>query len=256
MNIGPNQPPSSGSPSGAGGGRRHRRRRMRRGPGQNQANQPSGQQGQQQRAGGGGAGGRRRRGRSNRQPSVFTGPMDHSYRNANQNGNQGNQGGRQGGRRGQQPQRFFQHPEVEPVNNADGPQPLIFAFVDDLFFLAKIQETARKLNIKVEFPKTEREVFDQLEQAHESGQNGASNPALVIFDLNSNSGKPLQSIHKLKQRFKRGTNIIGFLSHLQGDLKLKAAEAGCDMVLPRSAFSQNLPQLLRRHATATEEDTA
>jgi hypothetical protein len=27
---------------------------------------------------------------------------------------------------------------------------------------------------------------------------------------------------------------------------------GCDMVLPRSAFSQNLPQLLRRHGAADE----
>jgi hypothetical protein len=34
---------------------------------------------------------------------------------------------------------------------------------------------------------------------------------------------------------------------------MKAHEAGCDMVLPRSAFSQNLPQLLRRHATSETE---
>ena len=40
---------------------------------------------------------------------------------------------------------------------------------------------------------------------------------------------------------------------MQGDLKQKAHEVGCDMVLPRSAFSQNLPQLLRRHG-ATEEE--
>jgi hypothetical protein len=49
--------------------------------------------------------------------------------------------------------------------------------------------------------------------------------------------------------------VIGFLSHVQGDLQQKAHEAGCDMVLPRSAFSQNLPQLLRRHG-ATEEQIA
>jgi hypothetical protein len=30
---------------------------------------------------------------------------------------------------------------------------------------------------------------------------------------------------------------------------------GCDMVLPRSAFSQNLPQLLRRHGAAEEPIT-
>jgi len=36
-------------------------------------------------------------------------------------------------------------------------------------------------------------------------------------------------------------------------LKRKAHEVGCDMGLPRSGFSQNLPQLLRRHG-AIEAD--
>jgi hypothetical protein len=40
--------------------------------------------------------------------------------------------------------------------------------------------------------------------------------------------------------------IIGFVSHVQGELKQKAHETGCDMVLARSAFSQNLPMLLKR----------
>jgi len=35
---------------------------------------------------------------------------------------------------------------------------------------------------------------------------------------------------------------------VQGELKQKAQEAGCDTVLPRSAFSQSLPQILRRYA--------
>ena len=166
--------------------------------------------------------------------------MDHSYRQqASENGNRGNSG--------RQPQvpKFFQHADVEPLQAVEASaQPGIFAFVDDLFFLAKIQETARKLNVKVDFVKTEQDVLDHL-----IGENGESKPALVIVDLNSTSIKPLTVVHKLKARFKRNTNIIGFLSHLQGDLKMKATEAGCDMVVPRSAFSQNLPQILRRHAT-------
>ncbi len=48
--------------------------------------------------------------------------------------------------------------------------------------------------------------------------------------------------------------IIGFLSHLQGDLKAKAVEAGCDTVMPRAAFSQNLPNLLRRYGFTEEEE--
>ena len=52
-------------------------------------------------------------------------------------------------------------PGFAPAYNPVEPDPLpeqredaasrIFAFVDDLFFQAKIQETARKLNVKVEF---------------------------------------------------------------------------------------------------------
>ncbi len=166
---------------------------------------------------------------------VYSAPMDHSYRNAGGNGN-GNGNGR--------PQRpgvgrqFQSDVEALPASGAAKP---IYAFVDDLFFLAKIQETARKLNVKVEFCKADKEVLDNITSLEEK-------PSLIIFDLNSNTSKPLTTIPKLKAKLKKATNIIGFLSHLQGELKIKAQEAGCDMVLPRSAFSQNLPQLLRRHA--------
>ena len=240
MNIGPNQP--SGGPSGPGG-RRNRRRRPRRGPASNdqqnrQGNQPNVQHGSQQR-----------QNRNRRGGQAFTGPMDHSYRNqGSDNGGGGNRGRMGRGGRQQQPQRFFQQPNVEPLaHREEAAQPKIFAFVDDLFFLAKIQETARKLNIKVEFVKSDKEILDQV------AENGEAKPSLIIFDLNSPNAKP-QTIHKLKSKLKKQTNIIGFLSHLQGDLKMKALEAGCDMVVPRSAFSQNLPQLLRRHAVSDQPE--
>jgi len=79
-----------------------------------------------------------------------------------------------------------------------------------------------------------------------------SRPSLIVFDLNNVSAKPLTLIPRLKSKMKRGTSVIGFLSHLQGDLKAKAMEAGCDMVMPKSAFSQNLPNLLRRHGLDAE----
>ena len=120
------------------------------------------------------------------------------------------------------------------------------AFVDDLFFLTKIQETGRKLNVKVEFVKTDKELYERI------GQNGDDKPSLIIFDLNNLGAKPLTLIPKLKSKLKKATNIIGFVSHVRASLKMKAQEAGCDMVLPRSAFSQNLPQLLRRHGAPEE----
>ncbi|MBZ5685026.1 MAG: response regulator [Acidobacteriia bacterium] len=114
--------------------------------------------------------------------------------------------------------------------------------------MAKIQETAKKLNVKVEFVKSDKDLVEKMQL------NGEEKPSLIIFDLNNNSVKPLTLIPKLKSKLKKGTSIIGFLSHVQGDLKQKAHEVGCDMVLPRSAFSQNLPQLLRRHGAPEDAE--
>jgi CheY-like chemotaxis protein len=158
---------------------------------------------------------------------IYSAPMDHSYRNL-----QHESGSRMGY-------------DAAPVTDNASAKP-IFVFVDDLFFMAKIQETARKLSIKVTFVKSDKEVLEIVAANDEK-------PSLIIIDLNHHTVKPLTIVPKLKSKFKKETNIIGFLSHLQGELKMKAQEAGCDMVLPRSAFSQNLPQLLRRHATSEAE---
>jgi hypothetical protein len=173
--------------------------------------------------------------------------MDHSYRavlNGNGNGNGRNPRAGRPGFGGS-----FRPPDPEPLPaGQEDANSRIFAFVDDLFFLAKIQETARKMNVKVEFLKSDKDLSERMKN------NGEELPSLLIFDLNNANAKPLTVIPKLKAKLKKGTSIIGFLSHVQGDLKQKAHEAGCDMVLPRSAFSQNLPQLLRRHG-APEEGT-
>jgi CheY-like chemotaxis protein len=216
MNAGP------GKHSGGGG--RNRRRRGRR-----PHNQRRGQQQNRQN-----------------QDGIYTAPMDHSYRAALAGGNNGHNRGRQRPGFSQQ----FPQPEPEPLPNGEVANSRIFAFIDDLFFLAKIQETARKLNVKVEFVKTDKDLMDRMQQ------NGDEKPSLIIFDLNNNNAKPLTLIPKLKSKLKKQTSIIGFLSHVQGDLKQKAHEVGCDMVLPRSAFSQNLPQLLRRHGAPEDEAPA
>ncbi len=267
MNSGPNRP------AGDSGGRGRRRRRGRRGPGSHGAQPGQGQQGQQGFAGHGGhqahgQGGQNRRhggpGRPHHQKQrgqrsgpvnikapdahLYSAPMDHSYRAALQGGNGNGMGGRNGRPGFQQGRQFFQ-PEPEPLPSNGHPAPRIFAYIDDLFFLAKINETARKLNLKVDFVKTDRDVLGPVEETGEK-------PSLIIVDLNNLAIKPLTLIPKLKSKLKKETNIIGFVSHVQGDLKMKAQEAGCDMVLPRSAFSANLAQLLRRHAVSDEPEEA
>jgi len=201
---------------------------------QNSPNNPGG-------PGGGGGGGPHRQNRNNRGGqrrggSAFVGPMDHSYRN------QGNGAGQQGARFHNGVQAT---PNMEPLNQREDAPTRIFAFIDDLFFVAKIQEISRKLNVKVEFVKNDKDITEKTGNKDEK-------PSLIIVDLNSNSIKPLAVISKMRSKYKKNTSIVGFVSHVQGDLKVKAHEAGCDLVMPRSAFSQNLPNILRRHGAEDE----
>jgi CheY-like chemotaxis protein len=115
----------------------------------------------------------------------------------------------------------------------------ILAVLEDLFFTVKINESAKRAGLGITFVKSE---LDALEQA----RNG---PALIILDLNFSGIEPLQLIQKLKaDDHTRSISLLAYVSHVQGELKLQAQEAGCNMVLARSAFSQNLPQILKRHA--------
>jgi CheY-like chemotaxis protein len=137
-------------------------------------------------------------------------------------------------------------PRAVPI--AENAQTHIYFFIEELFFQAKIQEQARKLGVKVAFVKNEKEALASLTDGE------ANKPALIVVDLNNANAKPLTLIPKLKTKLKRSASIVGFLSHLQGDLKAKAVEAGCDVVMPRAAFSQNLPNLLRRYGVEEEEE--
>ena len=182
-------------------------------------------------------------------PREFVGPMDHSYRIVNGNVADGPPSTIQimSNGHGDSYQDDYQ-PQPAVAIRADAPTR-IFCFIDDLFFLAKIQETARKLGVKVEFVKGDKESVARLTDLPE-----AERPKLVVFDLNNLNAKPMSLIPKFKTKFKKATSIVGYLNHLQGELKAKAIEAGCDAVMPRSAFSQTLPNLLRRYGVEEEED--
>ena len=115
----------------------------------------------------------------------------------------------------------------------------VLAVVSDLFFSVKLSEAAKRAGMALEFVK---EPADVIEKAK-------SKPQLIVFDLNFESAGPLQLIGQLKGSAEtKSISLIGYLSHIQGELKQQAQEAGCDMVMARSAFSQNLSQIFKRHA--------
>ena len=113
--------------------------------------------------------------------------------------------------------------------------------VDDMFFTAKINSAAAECQRRTERIKS-REQLEGL---------AANPPALVIIDLNSDRLDPLKAIEYLKASEELSkVPVVSFVSHVQTDLIRGAQAAGCDYVLPRSAFTQMLPEIVAGNLTS------
>ena len=112
----------------------------------------------------------------------------------------------------------------------------ICVVVDDMFFAAKINAAASNAGRQIERIKSR----EQLEQT-----TGENPPALIIIDLNADRLDPLETISFLKaQPTTRAVPIVAFVSHVETALIRRAQAAGCDLVLPRSAFTQMLADVV------------
>jgi CheY-like chemotaxis protein len=118
----------------------------------------------------------------------------------------------------------------------------VLALVDDLFFQAKLTETARKLGVTLKTVLTGTALVNALEAAPDGAVGDV--PRLVVVDLNARQG----AMEAIEQLHRSGNQIpvIGFLSHVQTELAQKARAAGCKQVMPRSSFTANLAEILRQ----------
>ena len=115
----------------------------------------------------------------------------------------------------------------------------ILAVVEDLIFLSKIQQTARQIGVSVE-PVEISKLAGRLQQ-------GSSHA--VILDLNHRSGRALETARAIKSSAESSkVHVLGFLSHVQADLAREARLTGLNQVMARSAFTEQLPELLRQLA--------
>lgn len=120
----------------------------------------------------------------------------------------------------------------------------VVAVLDDLFFTVKILDAAKRAGLEIVFVKDEAKVWELAQEL----------PTLMIFDLNAKTVNAVELIQRLKhQPETRQISLLGFVSHVQVDLKKEAIAAGADIVLPRSTFSTTLPAILQRHADAFSE---
>jgi DNA-binding NarL/FixJ family response regulator len=112
----------------------------------------------------------------------------------------------------------------------------VAVLVDDMFFAAKINGAAQSAG---------REVVRLRSREQLDGDIISTPPSLVIVDLNSDRVNPFEAIERLKSHAElKAVPVVAFVSHVQTDLIRRAQEAGCDYVLPRSAFTQMLNQIV------------
>jgi len=113
----------------------------------------------------------------------------------------------------------------------------IIAVVDDLFFASKIRGTGEQVGARIQFVKS---IDGAISKA------GDEAPVLVIADLNAACCNAVELARAFRGDSKLNEiPLLGFFSHVQVELQQAALSAGFDRVMPRSAFTKNLAEILR-----------
>jgi DNA-binding NarL/FixJ family response regulator len=111
----------------------------------------------------------------------------------------------------------------------------VVALVDDLMFLSRIREAARRQSVEVKAVRT-------AEALLEACRAGAR---VVIVDLDARRLPSAEALSALRaDPGLAGLPTVGFFSHVEVERAREARESGCRTVLPRSAFVQRLDALL------------
>jgi CheY-like chemotaxis protein len=122
------------------------------------------------------------------------------------------------------------------MQTMDKPQPPVgLLLCDDLIFTSRITGTARGLGLDVK-PARSAEALLGLARAH--------GPSCVIVDL-ANPGLVLTELmRQLGAACSPPPRVVAYGSHVDAATLRAARQAGCDPVLPRSQFVEDLPREL------------
>jgi hypothetical protein len=97
----------------------------------------------------------------------------------------------------------------------------VAAFVDDLFFAAKVQETLRAAGHEVE-----------------------------VVPAGGSPGQPVDvavvDLHGAQAALPEGVPVLAFYSHVDTDARQRGEEAGHELVVPRSRMAREMPALVER----------
>ena len=117
-------------------------------------------------------------------------------------------------------------------------EPVGLLLCRDLIFTSKVTGTASALGRKVLVAGNRALALAAIEQSH---------PKVVFVDLAAGDLVNTEALRAYQEQAGPETPFVAFGSHVDTEALAAAKAAGCDPVLPRSRFSGELPDLIRRY---------
>ena len=114
----------------------------------------------------------------------------------------------------------------------------VLAFITDLFFQAKVAETAKQVGVPIKIVTSLYKFIPELEEK----------PSLVVIDLAARGIDSQALISQVKSSIP-DLPVVAYAAHVDAELLERAAAAGADEAMSRSEFSKKLPELLSKTET-------
>lgn len=124
----------------------------------------------------------------------------------------------------------------EPLARDVKGNPLVVAVVKDLFFQARIRETARLVGVSLAVARTREELAMALRTA----------PTLVLIDLTT-TGWNYQELFDTIAQATRPPSVLGFTTHALA-AATKPLHSRCDRVVTKETLTRELAEILKRLA--------
>jgi CheY-like chemotaxis protein len=126
---------------------------------------------------------------------------------------------------------------MPPVPAPEGGEPAGLLLSRDLIFTTKVTSTARELGHRVLVAGNTALAQAMIEQWR---------PRVVFVDLSAGDLVTIPALLAYRAAAGPDTPFIAFGSHVDTQALNDARSAGCDPVMPRSRFTTELPDLIRR----------
>ena len=114
----------------------------------------------------------------------------------------------------------------------------------DLFFATRIRSTAETLGVATRPARDGEALAERLDDAREPVH-------AVMVDLEL--GEQANALIRQAKSYDAAPVVIAFGSHVAKEVLQAASDAGADHVLPRSAFTAKLPELLEQYGAGSGE---